>query len=170
MGGKLRAFIDGLIVYDYILFATSFCIFILLVILGILLRKKTFISVTLILIAFLNIILVPTVGYVKMHEYLYKNELTLTYQKKLTFTKALVVEGTIKNLSKKDFKKCKIKIKVLKVTGNALKDYLFQFKPLKKMSIVQTDIKKSQLREFKAIVEPFSYAKDYNISLEASCR
>ena len=38
------------------------------------------------------------------------------------------------------------------------------------MSIFEEGIKKGQTREFKIIVEPFTYEKDFNISLGADCK
>jgi len=38
------------------------------------------------------------------------------------------------------------------------------------MSIVEDNIAKGDTRAFKLIVEPFSYKKDYNITLKASCK
>jgi hypothetical protein len=37
------------------------------------------------------------------------------------------------------------------------------------MSILEEEIPKGTQREFKIIIEPFTYAGDYNISLEADC-
>ena len=170
MQGKINAFIDGLIPYDYILFGVSFSLFILFIILGILLRERILLAIFFILLAFGAIVAGPTIGYEKMHQYLFKNTVTLKSQKKLTFTKAVVVYGNLTNESKFDFSMCKIKVSAYKRSKNPVKDYLFKFNPFKNMSILQYDIKKGQDKEFKAILEPFYYSKDYNISLEAKCR
>jgi hypothetical protein len=170
MSNKLTTFIDGLILYDYILFGSVFALFILFIILGIILREKTVLAIFLIIFSFSILILGPTLGYIKMHEYLYKNSVSLVSQKRLTYTKAVVVYGVVKNLSKFDFKSCKITASAHKVSENSLKNYLFKFKSFKNMSILEKDILKGQEREFKVIIEPFTYSKDYNISLEASCR
>jgi hypothetical protein len=37
------------------------------------------------------------------------------------------------------------------------------------MSIFEKDIPKGESREFKMIVEPFTYSKDYNISIKSEC-
>lgn len=170
MQGKLAGFLEGLISYDYILFGSSFILFVLFIILAIILRKKAATSAFLFLLAFCILILAPTVGYLKMHEYLFKNSTELTSQKKLHFTRAVVVKGTLKNESKIDFESCKIVASAFKVTGNAFKDYIFEFAPFKKMSTIEYNIKVGQTREFKIIVEPFTYSNDYNISVGADCR
>lgn len=170
MKSKMAVFLEGLISYDYILFGSTFLLFILFIILAILLRKRVGLAMLLVTLSFGILIFAPTFGYVKMHEYLFKNSTELISQKKLHFTKAVVVKGTLSNESKVDFKSCKITASAFKVSGNAFKDYIFTFAPFKKMSTMEYDIKKGETREFKIIVEPFTYSSDYNISVGADCR
>ena len=170
MKHKILAFIDGLITYDYFLFAAVFVLFLLFIILGIVLRKKVVVALIFILLAFSILLLGPTVGYIKMHEILFKNSVELISQKRLEFTQAVVVKGKITNESKKDFKECYITASAYKVTSNKYKNYLKKLKPFQKMSIIQSDILVSQTREFKIIIEPFTYKYDYNISLGADCK
>lgn len=170
MTEDLTTFLNGLVSYDYILFGSVFALFLLLTILGIILRKKVIIAISLIFFAFSILIVGSTYGYTKMHQYLYKNSTTLVSQKQLTFTQAVVVYGIIKNSSKFDFKSCKITSTIYKISDNSIKNYLYKFKSIKKMSILELDILKGEEREFKIIVEPFTYKKDYNISLGANCK
>ncbi len=165
----LSEFLKELIIYDYILFGSLLFIFILFIIIGILLRGRT-IAIFLVLFAFLELLVGSTYGYIKMHEYIFKNEISLTNQKKLTFTQAIVVNGTLKNLSKVDFKNCTVTAKAYKVKENKLHERLLQFKPIAKMSIIESNITIGEEREMKLIIEPFTYAGDYNISLGADCR
>ncbi len=167
---KIEAFLDGLIVYDYILFGTLFSVFVLLMALGIILRRKIVLALVLILLSFILLGVGSVVGYTQMHKFLYKNSTSITSQKKLTFSEAVVVHGVVKNISKFDFESCVITACAYKVSSNPLKDYLFKFKPFSKMSILESDIPKGQEREFKLIIEPFTYSKEYNISIGADCR
>lgn len=170
MKAKITAFIHDLIMYDYILFATVFVLFILFIIIGILLRKKLFLAVVFIFLAFGVLLAGPTVGYIKMHEYLFKNTTTLITQKRLVFVPAVVVKGELTNNSKRDFKSCRVTASAYRFSKNALKIYLYKLKPFKKMSIIKYNILKGQTVDFKIIVEPFTYKRDYNISLGANCR
>jgi hypothetical protein len=170
MKAKITAFINELIMYDYILFGSVFMLFILFTVLAILLRTKVGLSIFLILLSFSILFLGSTLGYVKMHQFLYKNSVVMLSQKKLTFTKAIVIKGTLSNESKFNFKSCKIVASVYKVSGNAIKDFIYPFKPLNKMSILVDGINKGEVRDFKMFVEPFTYSKDYNISLGAKCK
>jgi len=170
MKEKITAFLHGLISYDYMLFGAIFMLFFLLLLIAILLRNKTGISIFFVLLSFIVLIIGPLVGYSQLHNYLFKASLTLKSEKRLNFTPAIVVRGTLKNESKFDFEKCKIVVNVHKVSKNKLKNYLYSFKILKKMSISEEDIQKGDVRDFKIIVEPFTYKHDYNISLKASCK
>jgi hypothetical protein len=170
MKEQLQEFINGLIVYDYILFGASLALFVLFIILAILLRKSLFAALLFVLFSIVSLFLGPTLGYIEMHNYLFKNSVTVTMQKRLKFSEAIVVKGVIKNLSKRNFKSCKITAKIYRVDANKYKNYIYRLKPLQKMSILQEDIQKGTSKDFKIIVEPFRYKKDYNVSVEASCR
>jgi len=167
---KITVFMDELIKYDYILFGSVFILFILFIILAIVLRKKAGLSIFLILLSFLILTVGPTLGYIKMHEYLFKNSCELISQKKLSFTPAVVVKGSITNESKVDFSSCRITASLYKSSKNIIKKYIYPLKPLKKMSILVENINRGETQEFKIIVEPFTYSKDYNISIKASCK
>lgn len=164
------AFIHGLITYDYILFGAILALFLLFLILTIVLRKRVGLALFMFLLSIVILFVGPIVGYKEMHKYLFKNTLTLTSQKKLIFTPAIVVKGSLKNESNFDFKQCKITAIVHKASKNALKNYLYRFKKLTKMSIFEDSIAKGDTRVFKLIVEPFHYKREYNISLKASCK
>ena len=170
MTEKITIFLNGLITYDYILFGTVFTIFLLLIILGIVKRRKTVLAISLILSSFIILTVGSIVGYIQMHNYLFKNTSSISSQKKLTYTKAVVVYGIVNNVSEFDFNSCKITATAYKTSKNSLKNYLFKFKPIKKVSILEYDILKGQEREFKLILEPFTYSKDYNVSIGANCR
>jgi len=167
---KIAAFISNLIIYDYILFGTVLFLFLLFIILAILLRRKTVLSITLLLLSFSSLVLGPSFGYMQMHKILFKNSTKLISHKKLSFTPAIVVNGTITNESNFDFNSCKITASAYKASENPIKKYLYPLKPLRKMSIVEENILKGESKEFKIIVEPFNYENDYNISIKARCR
>jgi hypothetical protein len=170
MKQKIQAFIDGLILYDYILFGASFALFILFIILAIVLRNHLKTALFLVLLSFATLLLGPTLGYIEMHKFLYKNSVELTQNKRLEFAPAVVLRGKITNLSKFDFKECVIKASLYKVTDNKYKNYILQFKPIKKRSIVLKDIPKGSTKEFKMIIDPFNYKKEYGVSVGANCQ
>jgi uncharacterized SAM-binding protein YcdF (DUF218 family) len=169
MKEKIIAFVHGLISYDYILVGGVLFLFLLFLILAIILRNRTGLSIFLILLSFAILFLGPTLGYVEMRKYLFKNEVAMDSQQRLTFTPAIVVRGSLKNESQLDFKSCVITASALKASSSALKNFVYSLKPLKSKSIVELGLAKGDTRIFKIIVEPFTYQNDYNISLKASC-
>lgn len=170
MNPKVSAFIDELIIYDYVLFGSAFLLFILFIVLTIALRKKMGLAIFFLLVAFSTLLILPTYGYVAMHAYLFKNSLSLTHQQKLLYSDALLLRGTLKNESRFDFSSCEITAGAYKVTENKYKNYLLKFKPFIKSSISTPEIKQGEQYKFEFFVEPFYYKNDYNISLEADCK
>jgi len=169
MKEKISLFIHNLIVYDYILFSTAFGLFLLFIILAIVLRRKLVLALFLIILSFAILLLAPTLGYKYMHAFLFKNSLILQSQQKLSFTEAVVVKGTLRNDSKFDFSSCEITASAYKVSSNKYKNYIYPFKPFQNMSILEEQIPMGTKRDFKIIIEPFTYLGDYNISLGADC-
>ena len=166
----IQSFLDNLILYDYMLFGGVFVLFILFLILAILLRKRFALALVFVLLSLVTLILGSTIGYIQLHKYLFKNTTKVVSHKKLTFTNAVIINATLTNNSKYNFENCKITVSMFKLTKNRYKNYLFKFKPFKKKSILQYDIQKNEKRNIKIIVEPFTYKKDYNISIKADCK
>lgn len=74
MKSKISVFLQGLITYDYILFGSVFFLFLFFIILAILLRRKRGLAIFMMTLSFIAIFIGPFVGYVKMHEYLFKQD------------------------------------------------------------------------------------------------
>jgi len=170
MKEKIATFLAGLIQYDYMLFGAIFTLFILLIILALLLRKKMGLSIFLVFLSFTILFAGPTVGYLQMHNYLFKNSLKLISEKKLLFSDAIIVKGSITNDSQLDFQSCQIDVDIHRVSKNIVKNYLYQYKTIQQMSFVEENITIGDTRNFKVIVEPFTYSKEYNITLGAKCK
>ncbi len=170
MRTTLTAFIDQLMLYDYLLFGGTVLLFILLLILALLLRRRLALALTCVLGAFAILVLGPTIGYVQLHNYLFKHETALTDVKALEFTDALLVRGTLTNTSKRDFERCRVSADVYKVVNNAVLDLFSPFIPFKKGTVVTQPLPKGETAEFKIFVEPFGYTKEYNVSIGAECR
>jgi hypothetical protein len=170
MNSKINAILDALIVQDYILFGSVFILFICLLILAILLKDRRKTSRFIATFAFLLLIFGPTLGYIEMHKYLFKNYIELISQQKLNFTNAIVVKGKVTNNSKVNFSSCKITATAYKKTPKEYKNYILRLKPLQISSIILQDVPKNQTKEFKMFIEPFTYTKDYTVELQSSCR
>lgn len=170
MKDKILTFVNQLTNYDYALFGGIFLLFLLLLIITLLARKRHILSVFMLLLSVCVLFIGPIIGYKELHKILYKNSCNVTSTKELHFTPAVVVMGTVTNESKRDFSTCKITASAYKVSHHAILDKLFMLNPFKKMSITQENILQGEVRSVKIIVEPFTYKQDYNISLGADCR
>jgi hypothetical protein len=170
MKEKILDFLHGLTNYDYILFTAIFVIFLLLLILTLILRKRMFFASIFLILSLATLFVGPFVGYIQLHDYLYKCNTKITEVKALEFTPALVVTGNITNESQRDFSACKININIFKVAHNQILDAIFPFNPFQSMQVIETNILKGETRDLKIIVEPFSYKQDYNVSLGVDCR
>ncbi len=170
MKNKINAILDSLIVQDYILFSSVFVLFLVLMILAVYLRRKKNISRLLASSSFLILLLGPTFGYIQMHNYLFKNGIELISEKKLEFTKAIVIQGRVTNNSEYDFIECSIVATAYRKTPSEFKNYILRLKPIEKASIVLNNIKVSETKDFKMFIEPFNYEYSYEVGLEASCK
>ena len=171
MKEKAIAFIHLLILYDYILFGAVIALFILFLLLAILIRHRIGLSIFFILLAFVFLLLGPTLGYKMMHSFLYKNSIKITTIKQLEFTDALLIEGDLTNTSKLEFLTCKIKAAAYKVSGKKILDMIYPYKPFKKAYLkLDTMIKPNETKSFKMFMEPFHYKIDYNLSIGADCK
>jgi len=166
----LHNFINSLHQYDYILFSVSAALFLLLLLLAIVLREKTKLSLLIVLLSFVILIAGPIFGYKFVHDTLYKNKITDLKIKKLEFSQALVIKGKILNLGTQKFSTCRINAKAFQGATNFLEEIVFPFKPFSKMSIVKDEsLDINQSLDFKIILEPFTYSKEYNVSIKAEC-
>lgn len=95
----------------------------------------------------------------------------VTLVKKLNFSDALIVEGTITNLSQKDFSLCLVQTFVFKQTHDeGLKALLPKLKPIANQSIfIKAEITKENSIEFKNVFEDFRYTGDFNATVKAEC-
>lgn len=171
MKTKITEFIHNLLIYDYLLFGGIFILFILLLTIAIIFRRKLGLAIFLVFLAFGVLSAGPVVGYIMLHKYLFKNHIVIREVKALEFTEALLIKGDINNTSKRPFKECILHAGVYKVTHNKYVDPIYPFLPFKKSSItINETIKPGKTESFKLFVEPFRYTKDYNVTVKAECR
>ncbi|MBN2896256.1 MAG: DUF2393 domain-containing protein [Campylobacterales bacterium] len=171
MKAEIIAFIDALILYDYLLFGATAALFILFLLLAILLRHRIGAALSMVLFAFLILILAPTLGYRYMHQWLFHKELALTHHRALEFTDALMIKGTLTNTSRFPFTSCHVHAGTYKLSGYPIIDSLFKLNPFRKKSIVLSGpIEQNATVGFTLFFEAFHYEKDYNITLGADCR
>ena len=81
-----------------------------------------------------------------------------------------MLDGTVKNEGRRDFKECVIEFEAYKEGANVLKTFVNKhFKPLMKRElIVQGPIKKGESKPFKFLVDHFIY-HDFKVQIQDRC-
>lgn len=167
---SLQAFGESLHAYDYVLFGICGALFLVLLLLAIVLRNKVGLSLLLVLLSFIILIAGPIVSYNYVHATVFKTVISELKIKKLEFSEAIVIKGKLTNLGKKSYKKCEISSSAYKGANNFLEELVFPLKPFLKRSIIKEEnIDINSSVDFKLLLEPFTYSKEYNISVKVDC-
>lgn len=167
---SFQAFVESLHTYDYVLFGICGALFLVLLFLAILLRNRVGLSLLLVLLSFITLIAGPIIAYTYIHSTVYKTEISELEIKRLEFSQAVVIKGKLTNLGKENFKKCKISSSAYRGATNFLEELVFPLKPFFKRSIIKEEnIDINSSLDFKLLLEPFTYSKEYNISVKVDC-
>lgn len=171
MKALIQDFIAHLIIYDYLLIGGVVVLFIILLLLAILVRHKMGFALFFVLLAFGVLTAGSAGGYMALHHYLFEHTITVHEVKALEFTEALLIKGDLNNTSKRPFHECSITAKVYKVSHNRLIDPIYPYIPFKKNTLkMREEILPGHSASFKLFIEPFRYAKDYNVTVKGECR
>lgn len=166
----LQGFTDSLHTYDYILFAAFGALYLLILLLAIVLRKRAGLSLSLVLIAFVVIIAGPVWGYTYTHGKLYKTEISEQAVKKLEFSEALIITGKLKNLGMQSYSRCVLTASAHKAPTNFLEEIVLPLKPFQNVSYFHEKVfPVNETYDFKLVMEPFTYSDEFNISIKADC-
>lgn len=168
----LKSFLNLLTVYDYLAFGALFAFCVLLVLLGIMLRRLTFLSFVMTFLGFGALIVGPFFSYDFIRQTIYKSQIQVVKFKQLKFTKALVIDVRVANLSHKDFTRCNLTLSVYKKTddNSSFIERIRALRPLrKKRMVLEKNITAGLKSDVKIILEPFRYTKAFDIDLSGSC-
>ena len=157
--------------YDYIGLGVVGTVFLLLFILSlILLFKKPFLGLAFFI---LSLMILPFGVYgvqTLLNKTIRKSKLQIEKLKPLHFSKSLLMEAKIKNLSKIDFKMCLIRLKIIKKTNSKLKRFLFALKPLSFKTIyIHKHIQKGSSYTLKKILDNVIYSKSDEMTAKIEC-
>lgn len=171
MKKNILEFLHTLNLYDYLLFGGIVFLFLFLLILAILFRHKHILAITLVLLAFMTLIMAPFGGYIALHALMYKHTVTLITVKDLTYTEALLIKGKINNTSKQTFKECTLRVGVSKISPIKPLNKLYPYVPFRRQTIViYGPIKPKASKTFKLLIEPFHYTKRHSVTVLGQCR
>ena len=89
-------------------------------------------------------------------------------QQRLSYTDALVVVVEISNLSKKNFKHCRVRLK-FHYFDNGYKKLLNSFKAFEKASMVVENLQVGETRRVNTVIDGFRANREYNITTNSEC-
>lgn len=170
MKTKIIDFIHTLSLYDYLLFGGILFFFLLFIILALLFHHRLKIAIALIVMAFLLITIAPFSGYMLLHKTLYNHTLTLTTVQDLQFSDALLLRGDLTNTSNQTFNECTIAFGVSKTSSIKLLNNMYPYTPFKTQKLIlMGPIKPNESRNFKLLIEPFTYPKRFSVTARGIC-
>lgn len=170
MKTTILAFIHTLGLYDYLLFGGILFFFLLFLILAILVRHKLALAISFVVFGFLMLVTAP-IQYMLLHKYLYKHTLTLTTVQDLSFSEALLIRGDINNTSSMPLKECTLYIGISQTSPIKILNKLYPYTPfrIQKLKLEET-ILPHESKDFKLLVEPFSYPKRFQVTARGVCK
>lgn len=164
-------FLHTLSLYDYLLFGGIIFLFLLFLILSILFRHKQTLAISLVLLAFISLLVAPIGGYIALHALMYKHTVTLTTVKDLTFTDALLIKGDINNTSNQTFKECTLYVGVSKISPIKPLNKIYPYLPFRRQTItIKGPIEVNGSETFKLLIQPFHYTKRHSVTVIGQCR
>lgn len=168
---SISVYMEHFTAYDYIAYAWLALLFFAMILLSILVARRG--PVFSIFILMLSLVLLFAGPFILKHyldRYLRPSLSTLIEVKKLNFSDALMVTGSIKNISKKSFSICRVDISVIENSDNSVKVFLNQLKPLRKKTIVVDEtIELNMTKDFRAVFDGYRYLKNINVSINSEC-
>jgi hypothetical protein len=169
---SLLTYFRNLGLYDYLAFGWLVLTFLFLIVLAILIaRRSSALSVLLIVVAILLVIVSPFLIQYKLNSLLRPTVVELTMVKKLIFSDTLIVEADLYNHAKKPTKHCLIQTTVIKENGTqGFKAWLNRLKPIAIQSIlVQENIPTNESNHIRIVLDDFTYDHEVNATVKAEC-
>ena len=165
-------YLKNLGLYDYLAFGWLVLLFLLMIVLAIVIAKRSSaLSLLMIVIALFGFVLMPFVIQTKLNQTQRTTETHITLVKKLMFSESLIVEGDVTNLSQKTFQKCLIQTTIIPQTElEGFRAWLLTLKPITNQSImVYETLAPNDSKHVQVVFEDFRYSKDVNATLKAEC-
>ncbi len=158
-------------IYDYIAYIWLFLTFLILISLSLLLLKKsTKLSIILLLFSFILLLAGPFVLKYFLDKTVRPVEISKLKYQKLHFSNTLIVDFTLKNISKKPYSLCQINTKVYKTSKSKLKKIINRLKPISARTIlVKRILKANKTLDNRVVFYNFIYPGNINVSVSAEC-
>ena len=157
--------------YDYLAYIWLILTFFILLILSIILLKKSVkLSIIMILLSFILLFIGPPVLKYFLDITTRPVEISKISFKKLHYTNTLIISTIIKNISKNPYKQCSITAKVYKQEKTKIKTFISKLKPIAYRTILsKQELKPGESMNNRIIFSNFAYNNDINVSINAGC-
>lgn len=168
---SLLAYINHFEIADYMAFIWFLILSFLFLILGILLlRRYTLTGLFIVFVVLVIICIGPFVIKYYLNSSIRKSEANITDTKQLAFSDTFILQGNVKNLSKKIFSTCRVYIGFYKHSKSSLKQFANDLKPYKKrIHIMKKPLDINKSVDFRIVFENFRLPKDINITAISEC-
>ncbi len=172
MAEYLRSYIlyslHSLTKYDYMAIGWILFLALLLLVLAAIVKRRT-LSYTLLFLGLSLLFVGPVAVKGIMDRYLRAAEAKAEEAKLLTYSRSLLIEGSIKNSGDLDFGRCDLAILIYRPGDNFLKKIAARLRPIRtEIKPLDFRLAKGESKPFRIIVDHFN-THDFNLSLQPRC-
>lgn len=165
---EVREFFHNFLIYHYLFFGFLFLFSILLLVLGIVFRRRSILSFLFYFSSFISIFFAPFIGAFYLEEYLRGITLQNIKVSRLVYTKAIVVSAKMKNNGRAPLHTTHLLFSLVKKDNNSIREFINILKPIKTEKItIQEPVKQGETIDIRAVLDisqiedPNSYAIYY---------
>ncbi len=160
--------ISALTIYDYLAFAVVALVFLVMIFMGIAIKK---IAPLTILLGFFAVLPSPLYVPYALDELVYKTKVDINESKKLQFSDTAIISGSYTNLSNLEYKECKIYARLCKKGANPVKQAANCLKPLKHQIKTLTEhLAPNDSANYMLIIDEFTSKSAFVPELYVRCR
>lgn len=137
---EIREFFHNFLIYHYLFFGFLFLFSILLLVLGVVFRKKSKLSFLFYFSSFLSLFFAPFVGSFYLEEYLRGVTLQNMKVSRLVYTEAIVVSAKLHNKGRVPLNTTHLLFSVVKKDNNSIREFVNVLRPVKTDKITMQEI------------------------------
>lgn len=167
---NLREFATTLSLYEYLGFALSFLIFLIIFFMAIGARNKPLKAVLYIFLSFLFLGISPIAVKKIVNSYFKTLDVQVERSRKLQYIDTVIIDGSLTNTSGMNYKRCIITAKLTKKSSNSLRQQLFALKPLRSQhEIITEHFPAGESMPYKIVIDHFAYTRPFATFVSGEC-
>ncbi len=167
---EIREFFHNFLIYHYLFFGFLFLFSILLLLLGIVFRKKSTLSFLFYFTSFTSLFFAPFVGAFYLEEYLRGAALQNVKVSRLVYTQAIVVTAKLHNKGRTPLNTTHLLFSIVKKDNNSIREFINVLRPEKTEKItMQNSVAPGESIDVRAVLdisqikEPNTYTIYYKL-------